>query len=73
MSLSALSSRLFRAVAPLMFVAAVALIGCERPQEKVIDIEAPGVDIEVKKDRDGSGGTVDVEAGESSERIEIEN
>jgi hypothetical protein len=51
-------------------VAAAALVGsmagCER-KEKVIDIEAPGVDIEVNKTRDG----VEIEGG-GKKKVDIE-
>lgn len=52
--------------AGLAFVA----IGCEKQEEKILDVKAPGVDVEVKKTEDGVN--VDVEQNET-EKQETEN
>ncbi|QDU35892.1 hypothetical protein Mal4_01740 [Maioricimonas rarisocia] len=39
---------------------AVVTAGCEEPQEKVLDVDAPGVDVEVHKDKDDDGAAVDI-------------
>lgn len=46
------------AVVLAMSTAVIAASGCER-KEKVLDVEAPGVDIEVERDKDT--GRIDVE------------
>ncbi len=46
-------------------ILALALVGCEKPPEKVLDIEAPGVDIEIHKSDDGSSIEVEGSADES--------
>lgn len=45
----------------IVILSASSLIGCQRT-EKVIDIETPGVDIEVERDKDS--GRVDVDVNE---------
>lgn len=46
------TNRLVRVLAVLTVCATGTFSGCQR-EEKVLDIEAPGVDIEVKKTGDG--------------------
>lgn len=52
----------------LLFAAA----GCEKPKEKVLDIEAPGVDIEVEKAKDGSELNIDAGTPNEGASIKIE-
>jgi len=48
----------------LGIAAAMALAGCEPEEKKVLDLEAPGVEIEVKESTDDENdGSVEIEAG----------
>ena len=49
---------------------AFASIGCEKQEEKILDVKAPGVDVEVKKSEDGVN--VEVEKN-GTEKQETEN
>ncbi len=58
------SARLGSPAFAVLFVAGVlaGVSGCER-KERVIDIKAPGVSIEVDRDKDSGRVDVDVDAG----------
>ncbi|HUG19977.1 MAG TPA: hypothetical protein VMM56_13420 [Planctomycetaceae bacterium] len=45
-------------------------IGCEKQEEKILDVKAPGVDVEVKKSEDGVN--IDFEKN-ATEKQETEN
>jgi hypothetical protein len=55
----------------LTLAVALALAGCQKPREKVLDIETPGVDIEVQKSPSEGGAppdrTVDIEVPRKSD------
>jgi len=46
--------------------------GCEKPKEKVLDIETPGVNIEVEKTTDGSELNINAETPNKGASITIE-
>ena len=39
--------------------------GCEKKKERIIDIKAPGVDVEVNKTKDG----IEIEAGKKKDKV----
>lgn len=47
-------TRMFGAAMLLMFAMALALMGCER-EEKILDVETPGANVEIEKTTDLSG------------------
>lgn len=48
----------------------LSLSGCEEPKQKVLDIKAPGVNIEVERSK--SGGEVNVETGDKDSGAKLE-
>jgi hypothetical protein len=60
------------ATALLAGSAMLSISGCEEPKQKVLDIKAPGVNIEV--DRSKSGGELNVETGDkdSGTKLKVE-
>ncbi|MFG0335785.1 MAG: hypothetical protein ACF8TS_20690 [Maioricimonas sp. JB049] len=47
---------------------AVVIAGCEEPREKVLDVDAPGVDVEVHEEKDdGASVDIHVDDNESTE------
>ncbi len=53
---------MFLTALALLSVAVVPLAGCDQKKEKIVDIEAPGVDVEVEKSEDNGSVGVDVNA-----------
>lgn len=46
------------------------LSGCEEPRQKVLDVKAPGVSIEVERSK--SGGSLNVETGQDGSGAKLE-
>jgi hypothetical protein len=53
-------------------VAVALAIGCEKPREKVLEIETPGTKIEVEKSTDGSELHIETERKDNDPNITIE-
>lgn len=68
------SDRVFSSVVITLLSGAglIAAAGCEEPKRKVLDIKAPGVDIEVDKSRSGADVHIDNNAGQSGTRVEVD-
>lgn len=66
--------RVFPSVAITLLSGAclIAAAGCEEPKQKVLDIKAPGVDIEVDKSRSGTDVHIDNNAGPSGTKVEVD-
>lgn len=47
-------------------------LGCEQPKEKVLDIKAPGVSVEVERSEDGAGVTVETPDSNEDGKLEID-
>ncbi|HTN00497.1 hypothetical protein [Planctellipticum variicoloris] len=51
----------------------LSLSGCEEPKQKVLDIKAPGVDIEVERSKSGSDTKIETGDESSGTKLEIDS
>ena len=47
-------------------------LGCEQPKEKVLDIKAPGVSVEVERSEEGAGVKVETPDADGDAKLEID-
>lgn len=53
-------------------VAAMGFMGCAE-KEKVLEVDAPGFNLDVEKEKDGSGVTIDTDNEKSGTTIDIDS
>lgn len=68
--MAAQTARIGFASALLAGSAALFLSGCEEPKQKVLDVQAPGVSIEVERSK--TGGSLNVETGKEGSGTKLD-